>query len=496
MKSSTFLLIFVNIVLSTISVDYMMVHSYSVPFDPNEHLDKNGDPDINQSIFSIGRSGFNANSKWIAVEKHFNLPDYSIHLFDLDNPNNTIEFKKNGVKRNKKHNANNIIWSKEDNNKFYFSHLNRKNEWFFQYAEIDLDDNTFEISSIFPTSQDKKYLSEIEINYIHLANYQDEGEYYYAVVNNFMDGDTKSLILTDYDLPGKDYKTNAIFNSHEEEFNRSLFSKIEDDDYLLNPREIDTKYDSTFMYLQSVINFRSKKSYQEYDLYYFCDLNDYSTFSEDAGYQIFPRTEDFSEEGVYYPYCKQFEAKFNFNGTKVAFLSQPRVYNDDICPTDGKNIDLWIFDLSDFFSMVCENDPYNSNLPFENSYFKIEDKIRNTFGMDEGILSLARDYVWHPSHDIIFYIHEEKNKNGEIIYPISYYNFENCEADGFKNCERGTLLTNTEDNKELSISEDGEYLSFSFMKSKKNNSKVKGKCYNCENFYKSKIATARIVIDE
>ena len=58
------------------------------------------------------------------------------------------------------------------------------------------------------------------------------------------------------------------------------------------------------------------------------------------------------------------------------------------------------------------------------------------------------------------------------------------------------MLTNTEDNKELSISEDGEYLSFSFMKSKKNNSKVKGKCYNCENFYKSKIATARIVIDE
>ena len=491
-----FIILICSLIFPNVEIEHIQVFSHFVSFDPNDHLDKNGDPDINQSISSIGRGSHSLNSKWINVEKGYNSPDYSVQLFNVEDPENSIEFKKNSVKRKKKYNANNVIWSKVDEQKFYFSHLNKKNKWIFEYAELDALENTFDIVSIFPTNQDKKYLDDIEINYVHLADYAEEGEYYYAIVNSFMNGQASSLIITDYDVPGKDYKVNSIFNSFDDEFNRSLYSKIESDDYLLDAREIDTKYDKSNMYLQSVINFRSQKSYQEYDIYYFCDLNDETTFFEDAGYQIFPRIEEFTEEGTYYPYCKQFEAKFNHNGSKVAFLSQPRIDSEDICPTDGKNIDLWIFDLKDYFQMVCIENPENSNLDYEESYFKVDEKIRNTFGMDEGILSLARDYVWHPDRDIIFYINEDKNNAGEITYPISYYNFEDCDNNNISSCDKGILETFTENNKQLSISKDGNYLTFSFSKTKKNNPKVKGKCYNCENFYKDKVASAKIVINE
>ena len=99
---------------------------------------------------------------------------------------------------------------------------------------------------------------------------------------------------------------------------------------------------------QVLINFKSQAKAQQYDIYYFCDINN-QQFYGDAGYQIFPRQDDYFENQMYYPFCNQFEPSFNFNGSKVAFLNQrinpdERSRNSEPCASD-KDIDLWVFDV-------------------------------------------------------------------------------------------------------------------------------------------------------
>ena len=195
------------------------------------------------------------------------------------------------------------------------------------------------------------------------------------------------------------------------------------------------------------------------------------SFYGDAGYQIFPRKDEYIEDGTYYPFCNQFEPQFNFNGSKVAFLNQrvntnEKTRNSEPCESD-KDIDLWIFDLSQYYDKVCQDDyklkPDNSS--FSDDYYQIDETIRNLFRFEQETnskLSLARDYAWHPKRDVLFYISEKTNDRGEIYWPISYYNFENCSDDSFSSCEKGMLDTHTLDNRHISISQDGKHVLFLF----------------------------------
>ena len=109
--------------------------------------------------------------------------------------------------------------------------------------------------------------------------------------------------------------------------------------------------------------------------------------------------------------------------------------------------------------------------------------------MDESELSEASDFVWHPNQDIIFYIDNRiKNEKGEIKNDIYYYDFLTS--------ENKMLDTGTEYNRYISISDDGNYLTFSFKYTDDNNSYVEGDCINCTNPYFYKTAIAKINIDE
>ena len=111
--------------------------------------------------------------------------------------------------------------------------------------------------------------------------------------------------------------------------------------------------------------------------------------------------------------------------------------------------------------------PKGNNSSFGDDYYKIDSNSENLFRFEQETnskLSLARDYAWHPSRDILFYINEKTNDRGEIYWPISYYNFENCSSDNYSDCDNGILQTHTLDNRHITVSQDGDFLLFSFLK--------------------------------
>ena len=486
----------INILFSNISVENIEVRSFSASeFD-------SFDPLFMDDYFSnIKRGKMDIDSEWIAVEKDYD----SIYVYDAFNPENKFEFFKKGV-RNKKNNyyADNVTWSPSEYNIFYFRHYDLKEKvWSFESAEFDPDDSKspFLIKKKYPTPYGSDYISDLKINYIHLADYKNDfnEDVYYLIISNNLNLSKNTMIVTNfYDQiwpNGSDLW--SIYDSNDEAPQRNFYSKISNDDKLLFPREIQTTNKhfpingETNEFLQSVITFKSNQLFQENDIYYYCDMRNKKSFSGDSGYQVFPRNDSYYKDQQYYPFCNQFSPKFNFDGTKIAFLNQvANPSGEDICSPDAKLIDLWVFDLSTSFNQMClDNSAYTYDGDFDGAYTLISKKVLNLFAMDESELSEASDFVWHPNQDIIFYIdNSNANDKGELKNDIYYYNFSTG--------ENKILKTGTEYNRYISISDDGDYLIFSFRYSDDDNSYVDGECTNCSNPYFYKTAIAKINIDE
>jgi len=448
---------------------------------------------------SLKRGKVNIYSEWIALEKDYD----SLYVYNISDPSLKFEFLKKGA-RNKKKNyyADNIFWSHSYDNIFFFRHYDsKKKEWSFESAEFSHSNKVpFYIEEpIYPNSYHADYIDDLKIDYIHLANYKNDNfeDVYYLIISNNLNDSQNKMIVTNYynEILPSNSDLWAIYDSENKNPKRNFYSRIFSDDKLVYPREIQT-IDKHFPingesndFLQSAITFKSDKLFQENDIYYFCDIYKKRAFSENTGYHIFPRNESYFEDNQYYPFCNQFSPRFNFDGTKIAFLNQTiDSKSEDICPSDESLIDLWVFDLSVNFDEMClDQNSYNGN--YDGAYSLISKKVLNIFAMDESELSEASDFVWHPNQDIIFYIDNRiKNEKGEIKNDIYYYDFLTS--------ENKMLDTGTEYNRYISISDDGNYLTFSFKYTDDNNSYVEGDCINCTNPYFYKTAIAKINIDE
>ena len=502
-----------SLLISGVEIKSMLITSLSQDTDLDSII-----------VFDIGRPSLNADSEWLSFEKNFNYKTHKYEVYFsnqyLNNGSEHIKFHKSGGKRKKKHYAENIMWPRyiddPDAPAFYFFHNKTKiNAWSFEVASIS--DNAFEIFKIYPTSG-QRALGDLKMDFMSIPDSWGD-ELYYLIATSNSSGAPRKFIISSPDAYVNYNPDNfAIFDSNDSEYNRNLKSSINDNDLLRNPSEIQTKDFNDLGVSQVAVNFKSQAKAQQYDIYYFCDIND-ENFYGDAGYQLFPRKDEYIEDGTYYPFCNQFEPQFNFNGSKVAFLNQrvntnEKTRNSEPCAGD-KDIDLWVFDLSQYFDRVCQED-YKlkaDNSSFSDDYYQIDETIRNLFRFEQETnskLSLARDYAWHPKRDVLFYISEKTNDRGEIYWPISYYNFENCSDDSFSSCEKGMLDTHTLDNRHISISQDGEHVLFSFSKvnnktatadandpNKINIPTVEdGKCYNCHMYNKWKVAVAKILIDD
>ena len=140
--------------------------------------------------------------------------------------------------------------------------------------------------------------------------------------------------------------------------------------------------------------------------------------------------------------ASQVQPMFNYNGDKISFLTKK----------ENKLYDLHVVDINDCPDCSKFSDNYK-DAPLDLEYIKI---ATNLVGSDNWLdLHNYNSYCWHPNKNIIFYIKKELDDKNEDTYPIYYYNF-NTKKTGKV---RGIL---TEYNKYLSVSDDGNYLLFSF----------------------------------
>ena len=270
-------------------------------------------------VFDIGRPSLNADSEWLSFEKNFNYKTHKYEVYFsnqfLNNKSEHIKFHKSSGKRKKKYYAENIMWPKyiddPDTPSFYFFHNKTKiNAWSFEVASIS--DNTFDIFKIYPTS-DQRALGDLKMDFMSIPDSWGD-ELYYLIATSNNSGAPRKFIISSPDSY-VDYNPNnfAIFDSNDSYYNRNLRSSINDNDLLRNPSEIQTKDFNDLAVSQVAVTFKSQTKAQQYDIYYFCDINE-EKFYGDAGYQIFPRKDEYIEDGTYYPFCNQFEPQFNFNG--------------------------------------------------------------------------------------------------------------------------------------------------------------------------------------
>ena len=140
--------------------------------------------------------------------------------------------------------------------------------------------------------------------------------------------------------------------------------------------------------------------------------------------------------------ASQIEPLFNYNGDKIAFLSQKQ----------NKLYDLYVVDISECSNCNSFIDGY-SETPLDLEYIKIDTDI---VSVDNWLdLQNFNSYCWHPSENILFYIKKELDNQNEDTYPIYYYDLTTM-----KNGKVENIVT--EFNKYPSISNDGQYLLFSF----------------------------------
>ena len=188
----------------------------------------------------------------------------------------------------------------------------------------------------------------------------------------------------------------------------------------------------------------------------------------------------------------QINPTFNFSGNKISFLSRQNSDNSYL-------YDLYVVDLP-----IKENedvgDCYDFKDDIQNGY-NLKYRLIDTNLMDEdfydsGERSNFTSHCWHPKKDILFYIKSEKNDRGTRSESIYYYNLENGQS--------GKLDIPTKNNKYIDISEDGQYLLFSFTglsdsaiknKFKFNNSKSLKNSEVLKDFGNSKIGVAKLIYD-
>ena len=143
----------------------------------------------------------------------------------------------------------------------------------------------------------------------------------------------------------------------------------------------------------------------------------------------------------------QKEALFNAKGTKIAFLN----YEEN---KKGSLPDLYTVDISECKDCLQFSEDYNNDT-LTLDYQKVDSNIvdQEWYGDDSPIFT---SYCWHPNKNILFYVKRTQNTDdGSNKYPIYYY-----DLDSSKGPVKMDILTNY--NKDLSISQDGDYLLFSF----------------------------------
>ena len=179
----------------------------------------------------------------------------------------------------------------------------------------------------------------------------------------------------------------------------------------------------------------------------------------------------------------QIEPKFNHDGTKASFLS--------FQPNSNGHFQLYVFDLETknrWIDFILSNNKNPENIPHK----MIDDYIVNDDYKDGYPNQRFTSYCWHPNKNILFYIKREEINNENPIknYSIYYYDLDTNEGPQL-------LDIPTNYNSYLSMSNDGEYLLFSFT-SLKDGSKNKDVFSNSKNIrYNSynKIGLAKLAYE-
>ena len=176
---------------------------------------------------------------------------------------------------------------------------------------------------------------------------------------------------------------------------------------------------------------------------------------------------------------------FNSDGSKIAFLSRQNIKNSIL-------YDLYVVDMFENQSHDCykfRKEIKNANSTGFN-YKLIDTNIMDEDYYNSGERDNFTSHCWHPNKNILFYIKSLPDVDSEPIY---YYDFDSGIS--------GKLAIPTENNKYISMSDDGEYLLFSFVglteKAQKNNFKFN----NSDNidilgdFGDNKIGVAKLIYD-
>ena len=189
----------------------------------------------------------------------------------------------------------------------------------------------------------------------------------------------------------------------------------------------------------------------------------------------------------------QINPVFNSSGNRISFLSRQN--------TPGSILyDLYVVNLIgeddedcyDFLEKVNENSSFNFN------YQLIDSNIMDEDFYGSGERSNFTSHCWHPDKDILFYIKTENadSNTGGANHPIYYFDFDKNKG--------GKLNIPTKNNKYISISDDGQYLLFSFIgiedEANKNNfqfnnSKGLDKADVLTDFGNNKIGVAKLIYD-
>jgi len=267
-------------------------------------------------------------------------------------------------------------------------------------------------------------------------------------------------------------KENIIVTSHSDFENKILFNESNSTKDIKNPEDIKVnKRGSDF---DALVTFKGDN---EQDIYYFCDIISRGGLDPRLGpLPIFPRDENYNYNGSYIPYKKQLQASFSHNGDYVGFMNQRVNNNKQINSSSGfsnKSFDLYIFDTTNR-DEFCE---YGNNYIGKNEYYKVDSDIVNVF--DFNLPSeTAMDYAWHPTFNVIFYVKRSGNDYKLMSYDVDIK-------------EYNTLLSSKQAISYISISEDGEYIVFSFYSL----NKTFDNCNDCtsDNVTAVKIAVAELI---
>ena len=183
---------------------------------------------------------------------------------------------------------------------------------------------------------------------------------------------------------------------------------------------------------------------------------------------------------------------FNYGGDKISFLSRQ---NSD----KSYLYDLYVVDLP-----IKENEDVGDCYDFKDDirngynlrYRLIDTNLMDEDFYDSGERSNFTSHCWHPEKDIIFYIKSDQDDTESRSESIYYYNL--------KTNQGGKLDIPTKNNKYINISDDGQYLLFSFIGVNDsaikddfqfNNSEGLEKSDVLMDFGNSKIGVAKLIYD-